>query len=302
MAFQDFDFISERRKQERKQKLKKRITIAIVVTLLVVAVAVAAVVVTLNQQKHTEEKPKNKPQSDKKQNQQEPAKSSKLVKSICDDTDFKDTCESSLKKTLSANPSAQPKDLLKSAISSVNDELEKAMNEASKIKFDTPEKKAAFDVCKEVIEDANDELNSSTNALAEKELTKLSAVTPELDNWLSAVMTYQQTCIDAIPEGEQRDAVQKAFKTSKELTSNSLAMVSQASSILSNVPKSSSQRRLFSLDSDKLPTWMNNEDRRILKADAPKQTPNVTVAKDGSGNFTKINDALAALPANYKGR
>lgn len=182
------------------------------------------------------------------------------MKSICDDTDFKATCESSLQKAVRSNPSAQPKDLLKAAISGVSDELDKAMNEASKLKFDTPEKKAAFDVCKEVVADAKDELTSSTSALGEKDLAKLSSKTPELDNWLSAVMSYQQTCIDAIPEGEQRNAVQKALKTSKELTSNSLAMVSQVSSILSTVPNSN-LRRLVSLDDDEFPTWMSNEDR-----------------------------------------
>ncbi|GAV70988.1 Pectinesterase domain-containing protein [Cephalotus follicularis] len=46
---------------------------------------------------------------------------------------------------------------------------------------------------------------------------------------------------------------------------------------------------------------MSHEDRRMLKvADKPK--PNVTVAKDGSGQFKTISDALAAMPTKYQGR
>lgn len=40
----------------------------------------------------------------------------------------------------------------------------------------------------------------------------------------------------------------------------------------------------------------------MLKIDPPKQKPDVTVAKDGSGDFQTINDALAKLPQNHQGR
>ncbi|KAK6143098.1 hypothetical protein DH2020_023446 [Rehmannia glutinosa] len=40
----------------------------------------------------------------------------------------------------------------------------------------------------------------------------------------------------------------------------------------------------------------------MLKADGTKFTPNVTVAKDGSGKFTMISAALDAMPEKYSGR
>lgn len=295
MAFQDFDLITERRKIEKKQKLKKRITIGIVVSVIVIAAVVAAVFVTLNQ-KQDEEK------TDKSNSSKKHHEVSKIVKTMCGSTDYKATCESSLAKAVHSNSSAQPKDLLKAAIAAVSDELDKAMNQASKLKLDTPEKKEALDVCKKVIGDAKEEITSSITTITSKDMAKLSSKSPDLDNWLSAVMSYQQTCIDAIPEGEEKTAMKKAFKAAKELTSNSLAIVSHVSSILSTIHKT--KRRLLSdsSDNDRFPTWMSSEDRRMLKVDAPKQPPNAVVAKDGSGNFTAINAALAKLPQNHKGR
>ncbi|KAL8149207.1 hypothetical protein AgCh_006279 [Apium graveolens] len=298
MAFQDFDLIEERNKITRKKKVQRIVTFSVVASIAIIGIVVAVVFVNINKidekgDKNTSNNQHHKQSSPKKQGSQ---KSSKLVNSICGATDYKATCESHLQKVANSNPSAQPKDFLKSAISVISNELDKAMDEASKIKFDSPKMKAAFDVCKKVMEDAKQEIASSASSVNKVDLEKLSSKTHDLDNWLSAVMSYQQICIDSIPEGEKRTKIEKALKTSKELTSNSLALVSH----LSSASQKFSFRRL--LPSDNLPFWMSNEERRILKADAPKQKPNITVAKDGSGDFTKINDALAALPTGYKGR
>lgn len=102
-------------------------------------------------------------------------------------------------------------------------------------------------------------------------------------------MSYQQTCMDSFPEGDTKTEIEKALQISKELTSNSLVIVSQLSSILSSIQKP--KRRLLSdskhrsLHEENFVTWMNTEERRMLKVDPPKQKPDVTVAKDGSGDL-----------------
>ncbi|KAL2514475.1 putative pectinesterase/pectinesterase inhibitor 13 [Forsythia ovata] len=116
-----------------------------------------------------------------------------------------------------------------------------------------------------------------------------------MNNWLSAVMSYQQMCIDGFPDGEEKAALQKLLKTAKKI------VVSQVSSIFSKFQVSNLKRNLLA-DEDGFPTWINKEDQRILKADGSKQTPNVTVVKDGSGNYTTITAALNAMPEKYKGR
>jgi hypothetical protein len=53
------------------------------------------------------------------------------------------------------------------------------------------------------------------------------------------------------------------------------------------------------------PPWLSDEDRRMLTSGeefVAGLTPNVTVAKDGSGDFTNISAALDALPEAYAGK
>jgi hypothetical protein len=58
--------------------------------------------------------------------------------------------------------------------------------------------------------------------------------------------------------------------------------------------------------SSSVPTWVPNEERKLLGVKGGRRkaalTPNVTVAKDGSGDFTNISAALAAMPEKYSGR
>ncbi|KAA8523371.1 hypothetical protein F0562_009794 [Nyssa sinensis] len=300
MAFQDFDHISERRRNERKQKLKKRITIAVVSTVVLVLILAAAICACVYRDSVSASNSRNKTPPAAKP-AKEASQSEKIIKMLCSGTDYKQTCENHLSKAVRSNASAsassQPKEFLKAAISSAALELKKAINQTSDLKFDTPEQKGAFEDCMLLLEDANEELNSSISNVDAQNLGKLSSATPDLNNWLSAVMSYQQTCIDGFPEGKLKSALQKNLENTKELTSNALAIVSQVSSLLSI---SGGNRHL--LAADRLPSWMSHEDRRMLKAQETKLTPNVTVAKDGSGNFTTISDALAAMPTKYRGR
>ncbi|KAK1377891.1 Pectinesterase [Heracleum sosnowskyi] len=335
MAFEDFDLLAQRREIEKKRKRHRMMVIALVLCIVVIGAAVAVVVVKKKDDDDNQPAKKNPDDTSKEStgdktredkdnaNDEKPAhgdktnedkdnadvtKSSKMVTTMCASTDFKATCESNLGKFVKANPSEtqQPKDLVKAAFSVVSSELEMAMNDSSKFKLDTPKKKEAFEVCKKVIDDALQELNSSTNAVGEKEIGALDSQRGDLNNWLSAVMSYQQTCVDAFPEGEAKEEIKKALRTSTELTSNSLAIVSQISSILSSFQKPKrlllSESRQRSLLEEKFPAWMSIAERRLLKIGPPKQKPDVTVAKDGSGNFKTINDALAKLPQNHQGR
>ncbi|WOH09017.1 hypothetical protein DCAR_0728469 [Daucus carota subsp. sativus] len=303
MAFQDFDLLTEQKRIEKERKLKKKIAIGIVVGVVVVAAVVAFVCMDLNNPGNAETEKPTKKTEDKNN---EVTKSSKMAKTICASTDYKAACEKSLGKVIHSNPSQkhQPKDLLKASISIISNELDKAMNQQSKLKLDTPTEKEAFEVCEKVIGDAKQEINSSATTVGGKDIGSLDSRKHDLSNWLSAVMSYQQTCVDSFPKGDTQTAMKKALQDSEELTSNALAIVSQLSSILSSIQKP--KRRLLS-DSkqpheDNSATWMNAEERRMLRVDPPKQKPDVTVAKDGSGDFKTINDALNKVPQNHQGR
>ncbi|KAL0292398.1 UNVERIFIED_CONTAM: putative pectinesterase/pectinesterase inhibitor 45 [Sesamum calycinum] len=302
MAFQDFDLISQRRQEERRRK-KKKIIIAVTLSVLILLVAAAAVAVVLhqnNQDVNTKESHKDDPPKPKAVASAD--KNDKVVKTVCATTDFQQTCEESLiksMKSVSPNSPSLHENILRASFSAASDEIDKAIKKASDLKFDSPLKKKAFEDCLELLEDAKEELNSSSAFIKGKDMGKLSSITPEINNWLSAVLTYQQTCIDGFPDGAEKTSMQKLLNTSRELGSNALAIVSELSTTLKTVQ---SQRKLLGMDEAGFPAWMGHEYRRVLKADATKFTPNVTVAKDGSGNFTTIAAALKAMPEKYTGR
>lgn len=307
MAFQDFDQITERRRAERQQRTRKRIIVgAVSAFAFVVLVAGGGFAVATNSS--------NGGSTEPAQTEQQPATEishvSRVIKKVCNSTDYEQQCENTLTKAVKANPNiSQPKDLLKTTILAIADEIEKAMNKTTTFHFKTPLEKAAFEDCKVLVKDAKEELKESVSQVGNNNLERLSSTAPNLNNWLSAVMSYQQTCIDGFPKGKLKDDMEKVLKVSKELTSNSLAMISELSSFLSTFQISGFNRRLLAqesnsptMDKDGFPTWMSPENRRMLKGEVDKPKPNVTVAKDGSGDYKTISDALAAMPKKYGGR
>ncbi|KAM7256207.1 hypothetical protein ACFE04_011948 [Oxalis oulophora] len=323
MAFQDFDLISERRRAERERKFKKRIAIGAVTAFVLVALVCAAVVAVVHQDKAKKEDTStgskkspasshDSPKSDQDSSTKDVTHTQKLIKGLCNATTYQDKCNTTLISAIKENPKlSQPKALLQSAISAASEEIKKALSKADSMKFDTEKEKAAFADCKILIKDAVEELNSSVAELGEKDAAgNLTAKTPALNNWLSAVMSYTSTCIDGFNETKSKPDMEKNFNATQQLTSNSLAIVKELTSVLSTFLEMTQgkNRRLLgsgapTVEKDGFPTWMSADERRMLKgSDDEKPTPNVTVAKDGSGKFKTISEALLAMPKTYDGR
>ena len=53
---------------------------------------------------------------------------------------------------------------------------------------------------------------------------------------------------------------------------------------------------------DGFPTWVKPGDRRLLQASSPASKANVVVAKDGSGKYTTVSEAVNAAPKSNSGR
>ncbi|KAF1892550.1 hypothetical protein Lal_00011017 [Lupinus albus] len=299
MAFQDFAILSERRRNERKEKVRKRVILGVVSFILLLCIIGAATFVLVN-----------KTSSEKSANKKDPSTSTnakvenylKTVKTICSSVEYKTKCEGPLSKEIEKNPKiAQPKELLKASMKLAEQEINKAFNKTSSMKFESEIEKGAYEDCKQLIDDAREELGFSISEISKNDLKKLSTRTPELNNWLSAVISYHQTCIDGFPDGELKSGLKKLFQDPQEFVSNSLSILSNLSSFLSALQPDAT-RHLLSEKTDRLPSWIRGDDRRMLKASDDKPTPNVTVAKDGSGNFKTISQALAAMPQTYTGR
>ncbi|KAL9376457.1 hypothetical protein Peur_030577 [Populus x canadensis] len=311
MVFQDFDLLSERRRLERRQKLRKKVAIAAVSGIAFFVIVGAGVFALVSNHKSSPGNNGGSAVPQPVESTKPISRVSRVIKTVCNATTYQETCQKTLEKEVEKDPSlVQPKNILKIAIKAADEEMKKVLKKASSFKFDDPREKAAFEDCLELVENAKEELKDSVAHVGD-DLGKLAKNAPDLNNWLSAVMSYQQTCIDGFPEGKLKSDMEKTFKASKELTSNSLAMVSSLTSFMKSFPfPATLNRRLLAkednspaLNKDDLPGWMSNEDRRILKgASKDKPKPNVTVAKDGSGDFQSISEALAAMPAKYEGR
>jgi len=243
---------------------------------------------------------------------------SKSVAAICAPTQFKQACVDTL-GSVSNNESALPKDFIQAAIHVTLQELQAALNRTGPIFGDSvlndKTVKMAKDDCDDLLQFAIDELQASFSMVGESELHSMQEREAEIMNWLNAVISYQESCVDQVPHPQLQQQLSNGLLNATQLTSNALAIVSSISQILTDFNLTSSlnlnfgggnnNRQLITMDDhDKTyPSWVSSADRKLLgSGNNARVTPNAVVAKDGSGQFKTIGDALKAYPKNLQGR
>nr|GEU52360.1 putative pectinesterase/pectinesterase inhibitor 21 [Tanacetum cinerariifolium] len=167
-----------------------------------------------------------------------------------------------------------------------------------------------LDECKELMEYASDELSESSRIMGDQiNNTDLGILDkqPELMNLLSAVVAYQETCLDGLDKPELRAKVEDLLLNSTQLISNALSIVASTPKILEefNIPAAKPKylgRKLLGSDEKGYPSWMSEDDKKLLESVDVVQNPHAVVAKDGSGQFDTIMSALAAYPKDNMGR
>lgn len=280
-----------------KDNKKKKCIVAGAVTGLLV-IMVVAVAVIANQHAHA---CKKMPDVNIKM-------TNKAVEAVCAPTDFKETCVNSFMK---ASPnSTEPLDLIKLSfnitIQAIKDGVKKSSVEL-KAKADH-ETKGSLELCETLMNDAIDDLTKCFDNFAGFSVDQIEKFVYDLRVWLSGSISYQQTCMDAFEEVKSILAqdMKDIFKPSKELTSNSLAMITSMSSMFgkSNITEATGDlgnnaRKLLYAE-DGFPSWVGPDTRRLMAAPQGGVKPNVVVAKDGSGQYKSINEALKAVPINNK--
>uniref|UniRef100_A0ACD5YBL1 Uncharacterized protein n=1 Tax=Avena sativa TaxID=4498 RepID=A0ACD5YBL1_AVESA len=137
---------------------------------------------------------------------------------------------------------------------------------------------------------------SAGNRTAEESVAGVQTV-------LSAAMTNQYTCLDgfAAPPGAAEDGdgrvrpyIQGRIYHVAHLVSNSLALLRRLPQRRNRQPGRREALEGYGAVRGGFPSWVSNGDRRRLQEAAP----DVVVAKDGSGNFTTVGEAVAAAPNN----
>ncbi|KAG6483985.1 pectinesterase-like [Zingiber officinale] len=155
--------------------------------------------------------------------------------------------------------------------------------------------------CLELFAQTLDELEAASGGLAGGDPGDR---VDDVETVLSAAITNQYTCLDGFAYvgrgGGYRPAIERRLLHVSRLVSNSLAMVKR-------IRRRRRRVTLEAVDARGFPAWVPARDRKLLQAPAANATttpiaPNLVVAKDGSGNFTTISDAVAAAPNNTAGR
>ncbi|XP_058753970.1 putative pectinesterase/pectinesterase inhibitor 24 [Vicia villosa] len=274
---------------EVRRRSRRRITIISLSTIVLVGIVFAAVFGTVahNNARNNDNNDDNNDQS-----------LSSAVKAICDVTLYKDSCESTLSPLVHSGQQIRPEELFKLSIQVALTAVSRGVEYFSEhgafdemnLNLDNRTKKALLN-CKDLLDLAVDHLNSS---LAYGGKSSLVDVLEDLETWLSASGTYQQTCIDGLEEAEEalKSNITTNLKNSTELTSNSLAIITWLNKAASSV---NFRRRLLSLSiQNEPPNWLHLNDRRkLLQADNDlKKKADIVVARDGTGKYKTISEAL----------
>lgn len=203
--------------------------------------------------------------------------SMKAIKSVCQPTDYEEKCVESLQTE--AGNTTDPKELVRATFQVAKKEVIKAANTSTTMKAieNEPRANLALEACKELMDEAVEDFERSFEEMAKFGAGgKLGPIVDNLKTWLSATITYQETCLEGFENttGDAGEIMRKVLKTSMELSINAIAIVSQISSVLGtldmeNTPRSRSQRRLLDNSiqilghGDLYPNWIHR--RRLLQ-------------------------------------
>ncbi|KAF9589932.1 hypothetical protein IFM89_029548 [Coptis chinensis] len=203
---------------------------------------------------------------------------------------------------------------MKATFQAAQEEVTKAWGNFGALGKDTTTSfnKMLLDGCSELLLCATHRLQAATSAVEHSNFDTMSDCVDDLKTWSSAVIALKTTCLDDLLEkpGLQK-TMQDELMNATQKTFNTLIIVDEISQILRKVNSTEfpvkinqNSRQLLNaeVDKDGYPTWFSTADRRLLAFKKTHLTPNVVVAKDGSGQLETITKAISAYPKNNKGR
>jgi pectinesterase len=195
-------------------------------------------------------------------------------------------------------------------------------------------------VCSEVLDGAREQLRQAGKRLAEigsdnlSSLTNLQEKLVDVRVWLSSALSLQTSCTDNFelaPAGAVRSRIQAEQSYLAQVIGDSICLVSTLSEVGNDLGKwfgdlpqpppfighpgggrrhhhRQHHRHLLSAREFGLrpgldfPTWVSPSERRLLQSSASSVSADVVVAKDGSGQFSSVAAAVAAIPSSVSRR
>ncbi|RDX63628.1 putative pectinesterase/pectinesterase inhibitor 40, partial [Mucuna pruriens] len=220
-----------------------------------------------------------------------------VANSTCEGTLYPDLCVS----TLTSFPDLTSKSVPQMICSVVNNtiyEVTLSSSNCSRLRHKLPNlntlEKRALDDCLSLFDGTVTELKTTIADLSQS--TVGSKRYHHSQTLLSGAMTNVYTCLDgfAYSKGHVRDRIEKRLMEISHHVSNSLVMLKK----VPGVKKSSGDEVFpeYGKMKDGFPSWLSQKDRKLLQAAVNETKFDLVVAKDGTGNFTTIGEALAAAP------
>ncbi|PIN01089.1 Pectinesterase [Handroanthus impetiginosus] len=216
------------------------------------------------------------------------------IKTLCKSTPYPDACFNSLKLSISINISPN---ILTFLLQSLEAALSEGLKLAHLLSNAGPtnlveKQRGTLQDCKE--------LHQITLSSLKKSMSRISASSDsrklaDARAFLSASLTNKITCLEGLNSaaGPMKLTLVNSLTSTYMHVSNSLSMLSKPDS-----PRGAhggNNRRLLSF-----PRWLSRKARRVLQSSGDEYDPSLVlrVARDGTGNFTTISDAINFAPNN----
>ncbi|XP_078162429.1 putative pectinesterase/pectinesterase inhibitor 58 [Carex rostrata] len=287
--------------------MAKKVIVGLVATVLIGVVCAGAIIALVTSTK--------KASSHSDDNSSSLSATSKSMTAMCSTALHKDSCESTMSE-LSTNSSATPEEIFKSFVNLAIKEFESAIQKSAEVTKDKlsgndSRTAAAVSDCKKFLGDALEDMKG-VSSLVGTDMKNLTAESDNIVHMLSSSMTYMYTCVDGFEDPKLNADMNDALNNATEMSSNVLGVITSIASFaeklqsvdLGSLTSQGTNRKLLGYDMDKqgYPSWLSAGDRKLLQATTNSVKPNAVVAKDGSGQYKTINDAVKTIPKNHPGR
>ncbi|KAL5727454.1 pectinesterase [Ranunculus cassubicifolius] len=239
----------------------------------------------------------------------------KAVETLCTPAYHPDLCRETLTPLVKSNGNVSPKAFLEASFQAVLKAVNQAMIESKSLDKDVKNKfdATSLEVCKKYIDYMAEDLEMAINKVSESDMTYMGDFARELNIFLSAVLSYKATCVEEMENLKLKEALQGGvLLNTTKLAENGMDIVDGVAQFLGVTYEVDSDdedestegkpnRRLLDVGEDGYPTWLSASDRKLLQV-KENPLPHVVVSKDGSGQFTTIQEAINSYPAKHKGR
>ncbi|KAJ4824180.1 hypothetical protein Tsubulata_011916, partial [Turnera subulata] len=159
--------------------------------------------------------------------------SAESIKAVCSVTQYPTSCFTSI-SSLNASTKPDPETIFNLSLQASAKELKNLSSFLASV--NDVSSRAALDDCATQLEDALGRVNDSAALMVAAPGEKLLTVekAKDIQTWISAAMTDQETCLEGLQEmgSSVLDEVKGKMEKSKELLSNSLAIIAKMQDLL----------------------------------------------------------------------